>query len=481
MNFRQIFYIIGILLIVFGIAMFIPAIVDFKDNNADWKSFLSAGLITLACGSGMYFSYPKTEIHLNVRESFVLTSFTWFLISLFAAVPIYLSNLSVSFTDSLFEAISGLTTTGSTILVGLDQMPMGILLWRGLLQWIGGIGIIVLAISVLPFLGVGGMHLFHTESSEQSPKPMPKLKTLTRTITLVYIGLTLLCTASYHYSGMNLFEACVHAMTTLSTGGFSTSDLSMGHFENPVIHWEAVVFMILGSLPYLLYVRALQGHGEELWEDEQVRFYLAFLFISIFLLTLWLWNTRNEPFGDVLNHVAFHIVSIITTTGYTTTDYSLWGTLAFELFFFFLFIGGCSGSTSSGIKIFRFQVIFKLILVKIKRLSHPHIITIPKFNKNTISDEARESIATFFAFYVLFTGVIAILLSLMGLDFITSVSASITAIANVGPGLGDIIGPAGNFKPLSDPAKWILSFAMLVGRLELFTILILFFPMFWKK
>ncbi|KMP10299.1 hypothetical protein UZ36_08035 [Candidatus Nitromaritima sp. SCGC AAA799-C22] len=480
MNFRYIFYIVGIFLILLGLAMFAPATIDFVSDSSDWKSFVGAGTFTIVIGFCLYFINRGEIIDLQVRDCFLITSVSWLLIGTFAAIPLFLSKLGLSYTDAFFETIAGLTTTGSTIFSGLDNLPRGILLWRGLLQWIGGIGIIMLATSIMPFLGVGGMRLFYTESSTQSTNIMLRIKKVAQFIAMIYFGLTLICAMAYYFSGMSLFEASIHSMTTLSTGGFSTSDASLGHFSNPAIHRIAILFMILGSLPFLLYIRALQGHSNELWKDEQIRFYFGFLLATIFILTIWLWGTGEEPFFEVLDHVAFHVTSIVTTTGFTTTDYSVWGTLAFEMFFFLLFIGGCSGSTASGIKIFRFLVIYKLIQIKMKRLLNPRIVIFPKFNDNTISESAKDSVMAFFGCYVFFTCGLILMLSTLGLDFITSASAAVTAIANVGPGLGDIIGPSGNFQSLPDSAKWLLSFGMLAGRLELFTILIMFSPRFWQ-
>lgn len=481
-NFLFILLINGLILSLFGVVMLLSSWVDLVTQDPNWITFIKSGGVSLATGMVFYIAGRKhRDTFLGARDSYLLTFLSWIFISIFGAMPFYFSELQPSLTDSIFESISGLTTTGSTIFSGLDEMPKGILLWRSILQWIGGIGIIVLAIGFLPVLGTGGLRLFHTESSDQTQKPVPRMITLVRSITLIYIFLTVSCAAAYYLAGMTPFEAVAHAMTTLSTGGFSTSDASLGHFDSTIIHWIAIVFMILGSLPYVLYFKALNHNTASLYNDDQVRFFLRFLAISTVSLTLWLWGTDRESLWDAFNHVAFHITSIVTTTGFTTADYSAWGELAFAVFFFFLFIGGCFGSTSSGIKVFRFQVIFKLIQLQFRRLLNPHGIFTAKFNNNAISVEAREAVTSFFGFYILFTCVIAILLSFAGLDFVTSASGAATAVANVGPGLGNMIGPLGNFQPLPDFAKWVLCFAMLAGRLELFTILVVFAPSFWRR
>ncbi len=480
MNFLFVFKVVGIFVSVLGVAMFVPAAIDFNAHNPDWKVFFISGSGTIASGLLLYFLNRQEETSLNIRESYLLTFISWASVSAFGAIPFYLSNQDISLVNAFFETVSGLTTTGSTIFSGLDGLPPGILFWRAILQWIGGIGIIVLAIGILPFLGVGGMRMFHTESSDQSEKPVPRTKNVIQGIIGIYVALTIFCTVAYYFAGMTGFEAWAHSFATLSTGGFSTSDASMGHFSNPIIHWIAILFMILGSLPYILFFQAVRGKVSELIKDDQVRFFLAFLSISTLVLTLWLWQTGKESLGDAFSHVVFHVTSIVTTTGFTTTDYSVWGTMAFETFFFFMFIGGCSGSTSSGIKIFRFQVMFKLIRLRFIHLINPNVVVSPKFNGQVITHEIRESVMAFFSFYIFITCAIALMLSALDLDFITSVSAAATTIANVGPGLGNIIGPAGNFQSFPDSAKWILCFAMLAGRLELFTILIIFTPRFWR-
>lgn len=481
MNFRYVLKIIGGLLIALGITMAVPALIDFYSNHPNWPVFSLCALATLIAGLTLYLTAPGENAPLNIFDSYLLTFISWLLISIFGALPLFFSQESLSWTDAFFESVSGLTTTGATIFTGIDSLPPGILMWRSILQWIGGIGIVVLAISLLPSLGTGVGRIFHMESSDQSEQPAPRMKSFIQALVQIYTLLTLLCALGYYLTGMSPFEAVAHSLTTLSTGGFSTSDASFGHFTNPGTHWVAIVFMVLGSLPYLLYYRAARGNWEDLVKDDQVRFFLAFLGISTAILTLSVWQQDNEPPFEAFQHVLFHVTSIVTTTGYTTTDYSVWGTLAFETFFLFLFVGGCSGSTASGIKMFRFQIILRMIQIRFKQLLHPHVIVTPKFNGKSIEGETREAVALFFCLYIFFSCAVALSLSTLGLDFITSASAAATAITNVGPGLGSIVGPVGNFQPLPDTAKWILSFAMLAGRLELFTVFIIFTPAFWKR
>jgi len=310
---------------------------------------------------------------------------------------------------------------------------------------------------------------------------MARMRPLAGMISLVYFGLTLACALAYYAAGMTPFESVNHALTTLSTGGYSTSDQSVGHFAAPAVQWVGIVFMILAALPFVLYIRALKGERGVLWQDGQVRLFLTFLLVSIAVFTVWFWAASSEEsFFSALLHVAFHVTSILTTTGYSTVDYSTWGTLAFETFFFLTFVGGCSGSTAGGIKIFRFEVMFDLVGIQMRRLVRPHIVLFPKYNGKPIDEGTVQSVMTFFVFYLLSVAVLALALSALGLDVVTSASGAATAIANVGPGLGAVIGPDGNFAPLPDAAKWLPMFGMLLGRLELFTVLVLFTPQFWR-
>jgi trk system potassium uptake protein TrkH len=479
MNIPFVVKITGVFLSFLGVAMLIPAGVDFIGHDPDWKVFALSGLYTVVSGMILYFPNRSQAALLNIRESYLLIFLSWVFISIFGAVPFYFCDQNISMVDAFFETVSGLTTTGATIFSGLDNMPPGILIWRAILQWTGGIGVIVLAVGILPFLGVGGMRMFRIESSDQSEKPVPRIKKILQGIMGIYIGLTIICTIAYYFAGMTGFEAWAHSLTTVSTGGFSTKDASMGYFPSPVIHWIAIIFMILGSLPFVLYFQAIRGKFSDLFRDEQVRYFLAFLGISTVGLTLYVWQTGKESLGDTFNHVMFHVTSIVTTTGFTTTDYSVWGTMAFETFFLLTFVGGCSGSTSGGIKFFRFQIIFKLIRMRFRQLINPTLVASPKFNQEVVTQEIRESVTIFFCFYIFVACGLALALSALNLDFITSVSAAATTIGNVGPGLGDIIGPAGNFQSLPDSAKWILCFGMLAGRLELYPILMIFTIRYW--
>jgi trk system potassium uptake protein TrkH len=474
-------FIVSIMLALLSMFMVLPVVFLGFSNSPNAEVFLysAAGVLTLAL-LGMLMTRGHSR-YLKPRYMFILTISSWFLISLFGSVPLYFSDLNLSATDALFESVSGITTTGSTVLSGLDGMSPDILYWRSILQWIGGIGIIGMFVAVLPFLGIGGMRLFTTESSEWTDKALPRMKTLGRGLVFVYVSFTILCILTYLASGMSVFNAVNHGFSTIATGGFSTSDMSMGKFaDSNLILLEASFFMILGALPFFLYVREINGQHGVLWRDQQVRVFIGLLIAIAAVMTIYrLWNNGGDPF-TVFSSTMFNLTSVVTTTGYASEDYQLWGPFAFAAFFFLMFVGGCSGSTSGGMKIFRFQLSFMVLREQFKRLLHPRAVLTRKYNDRTVGDEIIASmIAYAFMFLVcLLVGTLA--LSFLGLDFITSLSGTLTSITNVGPGLGEIIGPAGNFQTLPDAVKWILCFGMVAGRLELLSVMVVLSPGFWK-
>lgn len=481
-DFRLILSIIGALLAILGLAMLIPAIIDLTVGHNDWQVFSVGALLAMFIGGALFLSNRGSISHLSIREAFLLTTVLWIAMPAFAALPFMFSELEISYTDAFFEAMSGLTTTGSTVLTGLDTAPPGILLWRALLQWMGGIGIIVMAIAILPLLRIGGMQLFRTETSDAtSEKALPRLRQTVFAIANIYLVLSLLCAASLWIAGMTPFEATAHAMTTISTAGFSTSDGSIGHFDSALIDYIIVFFMLTGSLPFLLYLGVLQGGSKSLFKDSQVRWFLSIIAFSVVTMTVWQTMQNDGSLAENLRYTAFNVTSIITGTGYATTDYSAWGGFAITGFFFFSFIGGCAGSTSCGIKIFRFQVLAESVRCQLQQLIQPSGIFIPKFNGRPLNDTTISAVMSFMFMFLATFAVLTAALSLTGLDFITAVSSAGTAIANVGPGLGDIVGPAGSFKSLPDSAKWLMAVGMLLGRLELFTVLVLFSRRFWVQ
>ena len=478
-NFRPIMFVIGLVLSKLALFMYIPTLVAFFSGTDGFLEFGKSVVIT-HIAAFLCISLGKTEhFRLGVRDMFLITSLVWMIASVFAALPFVFIN-HISFTDAYFETMSGITTTGSTVLSGLDNMAPSILLWRSTLQWLGGIGFIVMAVAVLPMLNVGGMKLFQTESSDWSDKSSPRAKTVAKNIVAVYLSLTAACIIGYLITGMDFFDAVNHGFTTLSTGGYSTSDGSMNHFSNGA-HWVATLFMFLGGLPFLLFVSVLRNKTfTALYLDAQVRGFALLFVIASAVIASWLIVHNGYATSDAIRVSMFNIVSIITTTGYGLEDFTAWGGLPTVLFAFLMLVGACSGSTSGGIKIFRFQIAMTLFNKQMLRLIHPSGIFVQRYNKRPVSDDIVRSMVafgiTFFATIIIIAGS----LSAIGLDPITSISGSITAVANVGPGMGDIIGPTGNFASLPDLAKWILGLGMLMGRLEILTILVLFFPAFWR-
>ncbi|MDA0653938.1 MAG: TrkH family potassium uptake protein [Proteobacteria bacterium] len=477
---RPIFFVLGLLLTTVAAAMLIPAAADALANNSDWQAFLGAAAFTGFIGVALVLTNRAGPVALNVRQMFVLTTLSWTAIAAFGAIPLAFADLDLTYTDAYFEAMSGITTTGSTVLTGLDTAPPGILLWRALLQWLGGIGIIVMAVAVLPLLQVGGMQLFRMESSETSDKALPRTAQIAAGITAIYLVLTGICALALLAAGMSGFDAATHAMTTIATGGFSTHDASVGFFRSPLIHWIIVAGMLLGSLPFLLYLDALRGRGGRLFRDTQVQTFFGIVVVTVAAIAVWRAATGGVGAEQAVRESAFNLISVITGTGYSTTDYGAWGQFAVTLLFLCMFIGGCAGSTSCGIKVFRFQVLYAAAKSQVSRLWHPHGVFLPQYNHKPLPDSVIGAVMNFvFLFAVAFV-VLALALAALGLDFVTSVSSAATAISNVGPALGDIAGPAGNFSSFPDAAKWVLSLGMLLGRLELFTVLVLLAPGFWR-
>lgn len=480
MNFRPILYITGIFLLILGASMTLPMAVDLYWHNDDWKIFFVCIIITVFFGGTLYLTNAGYKVSFGVREAFFLTVLSWLIVGIVGAMPFWLSELNLSVTDAFFESISGITTTGSTVIVGLENVPPGILLWRALLQWLGGIGIIVMALSVLPFLKVGGMQLFRSESS-QNEKVMPRVAKLSSSIAFIYVAFTLLCVICYALAGLTIFDSVAHAMTTIATGGFSTFDASIGAVDSLAVEITAIIFMIVGSLPFVLYLKCLSGNPSPLLSDVQVRAFIAILGTIILVMTLYIMSSQGYGFGQALRYASLNVTSIMTGTGYTSTDFGLWGPFAVQLFFFTMVIGGCAGSTTCGIKVFRFQVLYSVASVQIKKLLHPHGVFMPQYNNKPLPKGVASSVLSFFFLFALCFCGLSLLLSLTGLDYLTAMSGAATSLANVGPGLGSEIGPAGTFKDLPDASKWVLCLGMLLGRLELFTILVLISPHFWQR
>lgn len=481
MSFRSILFITGILLSGLAVTMVIPLFVDaFIYQTNDWFPFIISIGITGFFGSTIALANrPDTKIKLGTREAFITTTLIWLAMSICAGLPFYCSKLHISFVDSCFEAVSALTTTGSTVLIKLDTMPKGILLWRSLLQWLGGVGIIVMAMTIFPALRIGGMQLFHSEFSDRSEKILPRVSQIAAAILATYVSFTFICFFMLSLAGMPTFDAICHAMTAISTGGMSTKDASIAAFNSALIETILCFFMFIGGSALILYVRLWNGDWKII-RDSQLRVYTYATFSSTVVLTLWYYSTQNQPFLSSIRHCGFAIISIITSTGYTLSDYSAWGAFSALLFFLLSFCGGCTGSTTGGIKIFRFQVLYQIAKTHLHQLRRPYGVYVPMYQNHKITETVAFSVITFLILYGLSTILIASALSAMGLDFISSLSGAASSLGNVGPGLGNIIGPHGNFSGINSGSKTIMMFGMILGRLELLTVLVLFMPSFWR-
>ena len=461
--------------------MLIPFFVQFIYDEKN-STFLPSASVTAFIGILLVLTNLEDDRKLNLQQAFLLTTLSWLSIAIFGSLPFLLSNLNLSVVDAFFESMSGITTTGSTIITNLENTPKSILIWRAILQWLGGIGVIVMAITILPLLNIGGMQLFRMESSDTTEKILPRTREVTLIISIIYLSLTFICGISYWLVGMNIFDSIAHSMTTIATGGFSTYSESIGYFQNPKIEIISIIFIVLGSIPFIAYLKFVKGDKIIFFKDVQIKGLIYILIISVVLMFLYLMiSNKQYHFLENLRISTFNVVSVLSGTGYVTADFSSWGNFPLVFFLFLMFVGGCAGSTTCGIKIFRFQILGRFILSQIKKLVYPNGIFSIKYNNEKISNSFIYSIITFIFLYFFIFFILAVLLSLNGLDFITAVSGSASAISNVGPGLGDIIGPSGNFSDLPNFSKLSLSFGMLLGRLELFAVLVLFFPSFWKN
>ena len=477
-NYKTVFFTLGILQIILGIFMLIPIIVQFLYNEID-SSFFGASIITIIFGTLFFLSNLDHEKKLNLQQAFLLTALSWLSIAIFGSLPFVFSNLDFSFTNAFFESMSGITTTGSTIISNLEDMPKSILLWRAILQWLGGIGIIVMAITLMPIMNVGGMQLFKVSNNDSSEKILPKSKEIALRLIYIYSILTALCGMTYYFFGMNSFDSLTHSMTTIATGGFSNYNESIGYFDNISIEIASMIFIILGSLPFIVYIKFLNGNKSIFISDVQIKTFLKIIFFSVIILSIYL--TFNDQLEFNFRLIFFNIISILTGTGYVNAQFDNWGGFSLVLFLILMFIGGCAGSTTCGVKIFRIQILFIFISNQLKKIIYPKGIFVMKYDQNPIDNKFISSVISFIFMYLIIFFIMSALLSLTGLDFITSISGAATSISNVGPGLGSIIGPNGNFSTLPEISKWILTLGMILGRLELFAILVLFLPSFWRN
>jgi trk system potassium uptake protein TrkH len=480
-HFRSIFYLVGWLILILAAAMIPSALIDFFTDSPDYKIYLLSQSIMIFLGVLFVFSNKSaSEIDFDKRDSFLLTTITWIFGVGFSAIPFLLSSINVSYTDAFFETVSGLTTTGATVLKNLDAMPKGILFWRAMLQWLGGIGIIVMALTLLTDMRVGGLELFQSESSDRSEKFLPRIAQIAKVIFITYLSLTLLCFLALIALKLSWFDALCHSLSTISTGGFSTHDDSIGFFKNQPLKYILVLFMFLGGVTQLLFGHLFTKNWRLFFKDDQMRTYGLLTLFFVGVVITWNLITQEGSYFDVITESIFNVVSAVTTTGFCSSDYNTWGGVGLMIFFFAPFIGGCTGSTAGGIKVFRFQVLWRVTFIYLQKLRRPHGVFLPKYNKKQISGSIFDSVAALVILFIFCFAFLSFALSFFKLDFITILSASASMLTNLGPGLGQYIGPSQTYAELVEPVKWILMVGMLLGRLELVTILILFLPSFWK-
>jgi trk system potassium uptake protein TrkH len=482
--FSGLLHIIGYLLTLIGGMTLCMSTVSYFiiGEITQWIPFFISAALSLFIGGGLILGFNSSELNnIRTREIFLLTFLAWLLTSVFASLPFVFSNLGLSFTDALFETASAITTTGTTVLTNLQTYPKTILLWRALLQWFGGIGIVIMAMTVFPTLKVGGMQLFQSEFSDRSDKIVPQVSQLARAILRIYIGLTVVCITLLWWAGLSPFDAICHGFTTISTGGLSNYDNSVAHFNLPAAEWIIIVFMLMGSLPLITFVKIMHKKYASV-VDSQILTYGITLITVILIIWFWIMGQGfSQSWLTGLRHATFTIVSIITTTGFTTVNYELWGSFAAQVILMLSIVGACTGSTSGGIKFFRFEILFRIANAQIKTLRTPHGIFYPTYHGKVIDNKITSSVITFLVMWMLTVAIIVLIGSAAGLDSMSAISGAIATTSNVGAGLGDIVGPNGSFAALPLSVKWAYIAGMLLGRLEFVTILALASRSFWRN
>jgi len=482
MHFSSIMYILGWLATFLGVSMLAPMLTSIYFNDHDWLVFLGTGGVSVFGGVNLVLMNRKKDLSLTHRDGFLLTILAWIVLSAIGSIPFYLAGVTATWVDAFFESVSGMTTTGATVLVGLDTMGHGILLWRHMQQWLGGMGIIVLAIAILPFLGIGGMQLYRCEMpGVVKDKLQPRLSETARLLWTVYLAFTVLWIVLYYLAGMTLFDAICHAFSTIAIGGFSTHDASFGYFDNPMIEIVAILGMLVGAVNFALhYLLFARKDIRVYFRDEEFKFFITIIGGACLVVVLALLGTSEYSFSESIRHGIFNTVSIATTTGFATTDYSLWHTIVPMIMLMTMFIGGCSGSTGGGMKVMRIMLVMKQGGRELFRLVHPHSVSHVKIGRQMVPENVMQALWSFVGLYIIVFNIVALLLTLYGIDLVTAFSAAAATITNTGPGLGEV-GPAGNYAGMPAGAKLLLCFSMLIGRLEIFTFLVIMTPAFWKK
>ena len=479
-NYKTVFFTLGVLLIVLGFSMLVPVSIQLIYSEFN-STFIISSIITITFGALFFLANIDHNRSLSTQQAFLLTALSWIGVAIFGSIPFIFSDLNLSITDAFFESMSGITTTGATIINNLSDTPKAILSWRAILQWLGGIGIIVMAITLMPIMNIGGMQLLKISGGDSSEKILPKTKQISLRLVLIYFSLTLLCAFFYKVCGMNFFDSLTHSMTTIATGGFSNYNQSIGFFESAKIEYVSIVFIILGSIPFISYIKFLSGNKKIIFKDEQIKLFFKLVFFSILILFIYLAIVNKSIFEIQLRSIIFNVVSILTGTGYVTKEFDQWGNFPLIFFLLLMFIGGCAGSTTCGVKVFRVHMLYFFLKNQLLKIIYPRAIINLKYNNDIVQDKLIASIISFIYLYIIIFFVISALLTLTGLNFITAVSGAASSISNVGPGLGNEIGPNSNYANLPAVSKWILSAGMILGRLEIFAILVIFLPSFWRN
>ena len=481
LDLRPVGYVIGLLTATLGVLMVFPMLLDWASGSGNWAAFaesavvtaLAGALLALACANGAGGG-------LDLRQSFVLTTGVWVVLPAFGALPLMIGEPGLGLTDAMFESVSGMTTTGTTVITGLDGLPMGTNLWRAILQWLGGLGIVIVALIFLPVMKVGGMQFFRAEGFDTLGKVLPRALDISAALVQIYVGMTLACAVVFWALGMDGFEAVVHALTALATGGFSNRDTSFTEFSD-ALHYAAAVFMILATLPFIRYVQMMQGQMAPLWRDVQVRTYLRWTVYAIVLVVGWRVLMQGEPLLHTLHDSVFNVVSVLSGTGFGSGDVTLWGPMPFVVLLIVGFVGGCTSSTGCSVKVFRYMVMIEAIRTQFRRLLLPYSVQPVRLDGRTVDQDVINSVIVFFTLFVLSFGVLAVALAMTGLAPRTALTAAWTAIANIGPAFGPEVGPTGSVAAFPGSAKWLMIAGMLVGRLELLSVYVLFTVRFWAR
>ena len=479
--FRAAIHVAAVFAMYLSAAMLIPAAIDLYFVNHDWQVFAFSALIMGGASTALMLATRGGSPQPNSRFGFLLVNLLWLTLAVAGAVPFMMSSLEMSFTDAFFESVSGVTTTGSTVISGLDNAPPGIIMWRSLLSFMGGLGVIALGLFLLPFLNIGGVSYFKIESSDIADRPFARFQTFAISLIAIYTTLVMICAVAYSASGMPGFHAINHAMSTVATGGFSTHDTSfLRYAQNSAILWTSSFFMLVGGLPFsVMILFAVRGRYDAI-RDPQIRVYVCYTLAFALIVTIYLRATRDISFFDALTHATFSMISVITTTGFATDDYLLWGPFPVACIYVATFLGGCSGSTTGGIKAYRFLILFQLMGNGVRRLIYPNMVQPVRYGDRTIDQDMQRAVVLFISSFFVLWAIITMLLGATGIDFLSASTGALASLTNVGPGLSPQIGPMGNYADIPAVAKWICSAAMLLGRLEILSVLVIFSPVFWR-